>query len=68
MDPKKFSSEHIKNKMATLTSETLFSEYCFETKTQTKVVYKLDNEELNRAIIHFVIHVLLQHVELSWII
>ena len=31
-----FSSEHIQNKMVTLTFETLFSEDCFETKIQAK--------------------------------
>ena len=32
MEPKKFSSEHIENKMVTLTSEKLSCEDCFETK------------------------------------
>ena len=36
MDLDKFSSDHIKNKMVTLTSETIYSEYCFETKLQAK--------------------------------
>ena len=34
--PNKFSSEHIENKMVTLTSETLSSEDCFKTKLQAK--------------------------------
>ena len=34
MDQSKFSSEHIKNKMVTITSKTLSSEDCFETKLQ----------------------------------
>ena len=36
MDPNKFLSEHIENKMFTLTYETLSYEYCFETKLQSK--------------------------------
>ena len=36
MDPKKFSSEHIENKMVTLTSEILSYEDYFETKLQAK--------------------------------
>ena len=36
MSPNKFSSEHIENKMVTITSETLSSEDCFETKLQAK--------------------------------
>ena len=36
MDPNKLSSEHIENKMVTLTSETLSYEDCFETKIQAK--------------------------------
>ena len=36
MDPNKFSSEHIENKMVTLTSETLSSEDRCDTKLQTK--------------------------------
>ena len=36
MDPNKFSSEQIKNKTVTLTSKIVSSEYCFETKLQTK--------------------------------
>ena len=34
MGTKIFPSEHIENKMVTLTSETLFSEDCFENKLQ----------------------------------
>ena len=36
MDLNKLSSEHIENKMVTLTSDTLSSEDCFETKLQAK--------------------------------
>ena len=36
MDPNKFSSEHIENKMVTLTPKTLSSEDWFETKLQDK--------------------------------
>ena len=36
MGPKKFSSEHMENKMVTLTSETLSFEGFFETKLQEK--------------------------------
>ena len=41
MDPSTFSSEHINNKMITLTSEIFSSEDCFETKLQTNF-YKSD--------------------------
>ena len=34
MDPNNLSSEHIENKMVTITSKTLSSEDCFETKLQ----------------------------------
>ena len=36
MEPKFLSTEHIENKMVTLTSGTLSSEDCFETKIQAK--------------------------------
>ena len=36
MNPYRISSEHIENKMVTLTSETLSYEYCFGTKLQDK--------------------------------
>ena len=36
MEPKKFSSEHIKNRIFTINSETLSFEDCFETKIQAK--------------------------------
>ena len=36
MEPNKLSSEHIKNEVLTLTSETLSSEDYFETKLQAK--------------------------------
>ena len=36
MDLNKLSSEHIENKMVTLTSDTLSSEDWFETKLQAK--------------------------------
>ena len=36
MDTNKFSSEHIENKMVTITSETLSLEDCFETKIHAK--------------------------------
>ena len=36
MDPNKFSSEHIGNKMVTITSETLSYEDCFDTKLQAR--------------------------------
>ena len=36
MDPKQFSSEHIKNKALTTISETSSSEDCFGTKLQSK--------------------------------
>ena len=36
MHPKKLSSEYIENKMVPITSETLSSEDCFETKLQDK--------------------------------
>ena len=36
MDPNKFSSKHIRNKMVTINSETLSYEDCFETKLQAK--------------------------------
>ena len=35
-EPKHFSSEHIENENLTLTSETLYSKYCFDTKIQSK--------------------------------
>ena len=41
MDPNFFSSEHIKNKMVTLTSETLSSDDWFDTKLHTEF-YKSD--------------------------
>ena len=34
MEPNKISSEHIESRMVTLTSEYLFTEYCFGTKLQ----------------------------------
>ena len=36
MDPNKFSSEHLENKIVTLSYETLSSEDCFETNIQSK--------------------------------
>ena len=36
MDTKTFSSENIKNKMVTITPDTISSEDCFETKLQSK--------------------------------
>ena len=36
MDPNKLSSEHIENKIVTLTPETLSFEECFESKLQAK--------------------------------
>ena len=36
MEPNKLSSEHIKNEVLTLASETLSSKHCFETKLQAK--------------------------------
>ena len=41
MEPKQFSSEHIKNERLTLTYEIPYSEDCFETKLQAKF-YKSD--------------------------
>ena len=51
MKPNKFASEHIKNKVLTLTSETSSSEDCFETKLQSKFdksnqIFKQSEEEL----------------------
>ena len=36
MEPNKLSSEHIENEVLTLTSKTLSSEDCLETKLQAK--------------------------------
>ena len=36
MEPNKFSPEYIENEVFTLTSETSYSEDCFETKIQAK--------------------------------
>ena len=54
MDPNKFSSEHIENKIFTLTYETLSYEYCFETKLQSKFDIS-DNfsEQLEEELIYF---------------
>ena len=41
MEPNKFSSEHTKNELLTLTSETSSSDDFFETKLQAKF-YKYD--------------------------
>ena len=46
IEPKKFSSEHIKNEVLTLTSETSSTKDCFETKLQAKF-YK-NNEVLEQ--------------------
>ena len=51
MDPNKFLSEHITNKMVTFTSETFSSEDCFETKLQAKFdksdqIFEQPEEEL----------------------
>ena len=45
MDPSTFSSEHINNKMITLTSEIFSSEDCFETKLQTNFDKSDQNSE-----------------------
>ena len=37
MEPNKFSSEHIENKMVTITSETLSYEDLFDTKLHAKL-------------------------------
>ena len=51
MDPNKFSSEKIEDKMITLTSETLYSKDCLETKLQAKFdkydqIFEQPEEEL----------------------
>ena len=51
LDSNKFFEEQIENKMVTLTSETLSSEDCFETKLQTKFdksdeIFEQPEEEL----------------------
>ena len=38
MEPSKFSLEHIEEELITLTSQTLSSEYWFETQIQSKFV------------------------------
>ena len=50
----KFSSEKIRNEVLTLTSETSYSEYCFETKLR----YKFDKsdqilEQLENKLVDF---------------
>ena len=42
MNPQNLSSQHIENKMFTITSENLSNEDCFDTKLQAKVD-KYDN-------------------------
>ena len=51
MDQNNFPSEHIENKMVTITSDTLSSEYCFETKLKAKFdksdkIFEQPEEEL----------------------
>ena len=51
MDPNKFSSEKIEDKMITLTSETLYSKDYLETKLQAKFdkydqIFEQPEEEL----------------------